>query len=75
MRELTEVQKRLIEKRVEEITDIHNRQTLRSIISNLFKRADKGSRAFYELEDKWGFTGDYTSHDDNYPNDLTENYV
>lgn len=55
--------KDLIEDRAKEVENIENRMTLRSILTNLFKHAKKGSRAFYELEDKWGFTGDYTEHD------------
>jgi len=55
MKDLTSVQKLLIEKRTREITDTHNRGTLRSILSNLFKRSQVGNRASEELEDKWGF--------------------
>ncbi len=63
MKNLTSVQKLLIEKRVNEITNVHNRQTLRSILSGLFKRSDVGNKASEELEDMWGFCPNQDYHD------------
>lgn len=63
MSNLTESQKRLIEIRVEEITDIHNRQTLRNILFSLFKKSEVGNRASEELEEVWGFVANQDYRD------------
>lgn len=60
---ITQTQKNLIEERVSEVEDIHNRQTLRKTLTRLFDKEEKGNSAFYELEDMWGFTGDYSVSD------------
>ena len=52
---ITEVQKRLIEERVAEVSDLHAKQTLRSILTNLFEKAKINNWASNELEEKWGF--------------------
>lgn len=59
---ITQIQKKLIDERVNEVVG-DGKHTLRSILTNLFIHAQPGNKAFYELEDKWGFTGDYTNHD------------
>lgn len=61
----------LIEERVKEMPNLTMRQSLRRVLTNLFKHKQDGNWAHYELEDKYGFCGDYTEHDDNYPNDIT----
>ncbi len=60
---LSNVERELIEERCKEIEDVHNRQTLRSILSNLFTHYEKGNWAFYELENKWGYCGDHLESD------------
>lgn len=70
---MTETQHNLIETRVKEFKgSLQNRQALRRTLTGLFERSQVGNRAYYELEDRWGFVGSYDCHDDNYPNDLTQ---